>query len=123
MPRKPNPELIDDENPEWTAADFARARPAAEVLREQFSAEVAARLLKPKRGRPPKVAPKRAINIRLSPEVLEYFRATGPGWQTRVDEVLRKFAVRRAAAAYVPAPRVIGKLRHRLAAARRRAPG
>ena len=92
MPRKPNPELIDDESPEWTEVDFARARPASEVLREQFGAEAAAHLLKPKRGRPPKAAPKRATNIRLSPEVLEYFRATGPGWQTRVDEVLKSHA-------------------------------
>lgn len=96
MPRKPNPELIDDENPEWTEADFARARPAAEVLREQFGAEAVAHLLKPKRGRPPKAARKRAINIRLSPEVLEFFRATGPGWQTRVDEVLKSHVVRGA---------------------------
>lgn len=96
MPRKPNPKLIDDENPEWSDADFARARPAAEVLREQFGAEAVAQLLKPKRGRPPKAAPKRATNIRLSPEVLEYFRATGPGWQTRVDEVLKSHVVRGA---------------------------
>jgi uncharacterized protein (DUF4415 family) len=96
MPRKPNPQLIDDENPEWTDADFARARPAAEVLREQFGAEAVAHLLKPKRGRPPKAARKRATNIRLSPEVLEYFRATGRGWQTRVDEVLKAHAARGA---------------------------
>lgn len=50
MPRKPNPELVDDENPELTEADFARMRPAAEVLREQFGAG-AEHLLKPKRGR------------------------------------------------------------------------
>ena len=97
MQRRPNPELIDEETPELTAEWFARARPAAEVLREQFGAEAVARLLKPKRGRPPKVSPKRAINIRLSAEVLEYFRATGPGWQTRVDAVLRKYAARRPA--------------------------
>jgi uncharacterized protein (DUF4415 family) len=96
MPRKPNPELIDDENPEWTDEEFARARPAAEVLREQFGAEVAAQLLKPKRGRPPKAARKRAINIRLSPEVLEHFRASGPGWQTRVDDVLKSHVARGA---------------------------
>lgn len=94
MRRKPNPELIDDTNPEWTDADFARARPAADVLREQFGAEAAAQLLKPKRGRPLKAARKRATNIRLSPEVLEYFRATGPGWQTRVDAVLKSHVVR-----------------------------
>jgi len=96
MARKPNPELIDEENPEWTDADFARARPAAEVLPGLIGAEAAARLLKPKRGRPPKAVRKRAINIRLSPEVLEYFRATGPGWQTRVDEVLKSHVVRGA---------------------------
>ncbi len=95
MPRKPNPEMIDDENPEWTEEDFARARPAAQVLREQLGAQAAAELLKPKRGRPPKAARKRAINIRLSPEVLEHFRATGPGWQTRLDEVLKSHVARR----------------------------
>jgi len=31
------------------------------------------------------------VSIRLSPEVLEYFRATGKGWQTRVDEVLKEW--------------------------------
>jgi uncharacterized protein (DUF4415 family) len=94
MARKPNPELIDDENPEWTDADFARARPAAKVLPELFGAEAAAHLLKPKRGRPPKAARKRAINIRLSPEVLEHFRAGGAGWQTRVDKVLKSHVAR-----------------------------
>jgi len=93
MPRKPNPELVDDENPEWTEADFARMRPAAEVLREQFGAG-AEHLLKPKRGRPPKAERKRAINIRLSPEVLAHFRATGRGWQTRLEEVLKKHVAR-----------------------------
>lgn len=96
MGRKPNPELLDEDNPEWTDEDFAVARPAAEVLREQFGAEAVAHLLKPKRGRPPKAARKRAINIRLSPEVLEHFRATGSGWQTRVDEVLKSHVARRA---------------------------
>jgi crotonobetainyl-CoA:carnitine CoA-transferase CaiB-like acyl-CoA transferase len=50
MPRKPNPELTDDENPELTEADFARMRPAVEVLREQFGSG-AEHLLKPKRRR------------------------------------------------------------------------
>ncbi len=95
MPRKPNPRLIDEENPAWSDADFARARPAAEALREQFGAEAAAQLLKPKRGRPPKAERKRAINIRLSPEVLAHFRATGRGWQTRLEEVLKRHVARR----------------------------
>lgn len=96
MARKPNPERIDDENPEWTDVDLARARPASVVLPELFGAQAVAHLLKPKRGRPPKAARKRATNIRLSPEVLAYFRASGPGWQTRVDEVLKAHALRGA---------------------------
>jgi uncharacterized protein (DUF4415 family) len=31
------------------------------------------------------------IHIRLSPQVLGHFRAMGPGWQTRIDEVLRNW--------------------------------
>ncbi|MFM9968423.1 MAG: BrnA antitoxin family protein [Burkholderiales bacterium] len=38
---------------------------------------------------PGKRPPKEVINIRLSPEVLSAFRATGDGWQTRVDGALR----------------------------------
>jgi len=34
--------------------------------------------------------PKEKINIRLSPEVLKAFRATGPGWQARMDAALRE---------------------------------
>jgi len=96
MGKRPNPELIDDENPELTEEWFARARPATEVLPELFGAEAVAHLLKPRRGRPPKAARKRATNIRLSPEVLAYFRASGPGWQTRVDEILKAHAARGA---------------------------
>lgn len=41
------------------------------------------------RGRPPVAAPRKAINIRLSQDVLESFKATGKGWQTCVNEALR----------------------------------
>jgi hypothetical protein len=37
--KKPNPELIDEDNPEWTAADFARARSGSEVLPAKFLEE------------------------------------------------------------------------------------
>ena len=52
------------------------------------------RLVRPARavGRPKKAAPKKAVNIRLDPEVLAHFRATGPGWQSRINEALRKAA-------------------------------
>ena len=45
-----------------------------------------------KRGRPKKLDAKKSVHLRLSPDVLEWFRATGPGWQTRIDEALRKAA-------------------------------
>lgn len=43
-------------------------------------------------GRPKKDAPKKAVNIRLDPDVLAYFRATGRGWQSRINAALRKVA-------------------------------
>jgi len=46
---------------------------------------------KRKGGRPRKEKPKRLVSIRFSQEVLEYFRATGPGWQTRMDEALKEW--------------------------------
>jgi uncharacterized protein (DUF4415 family) len=90
MGKKPNPELIDDENPEWTAEDFAKARPASEVLPQIFGAKLAQEMLKP-RGRPRAEHPKERINIRLSHEVVEYFKSAGDGWQTRIDAALRQF--------------------------------
>ncbi|MEK8088351.1 BrnA antitoxin family protein [Thermithiobacillus plumbiphilus] len=41
--------------------------------------------------RPRAEVTKERITIRLSPEVLSYFRASGPGWQTRMDEALREW--------------------------------
>jgi len=43
-------------------------------------------------GRPKMDDPKQALNIRLDADVLEHFRATGPGWQTRINDALRKAA-------------------------------
>lgn len=46
----------------------------------------------PSRVRGPQKAPtKVAISIRLSPQVLEYFKSLGKGWQTDLDEVLREY--------------------------------
>jgi uncharacterized protein (DUF4415 family) len=89
MNKKPNPELIDDENPEWTKEDFARARPAREVLPEIFPADLAAEMLKPKRVRGAgKKPPKAVTTLRLPVDTLARWRASGPGWQTRAAAVL-----------------------------------
>ncbi|MEO7827613.1 MAG: BrnA antitoxin family protein [Allosphingosinicella sp.] len=50
-----------------------------------------------RRGRPakPEADRKELVSLRLSPDVLAWLRATGPGWQTRVDDLLRvKMAAR-----------------------------
>ena len=44
---------------------------------------------------PQKAPTKEQITLRLSPEVLAYFRATGPGWQTRIDAALKAFVAER----------------------------
>lgn len=78
------PVVFDDDNPEWTDADFARARPAAEML----SPDVLA-LFGKRRGRPPGSA-KEQVSLRIDKDVLDRFRAGGPGWQTRINAALRK---------------------------------
>ncbi len=57
----PNPELLDDENPEWTVENYKKARPASEVWPQIFGAKVAKEMLKP-RGRPRVEFPKDRIN-------------------------------------------------------------
>jgi uncharacterized protein (DUF4415 family) len=77
------------QNPEWTATMIAEARPAKEVLPKIFGAKAAAEMLKP-RGRPKSPDAKVAISLRLPPDTLARWKATGPGWQTRMAEVLRE---------------------------------
>lgn len=90
MKKKPHPEQLDDENPEWTPEDLDKSRLASEVLPEIFGEKVAQKMLKP-RGRPRVEFPKQRINIRLSHEVVEHFKSAGVGWQTRIDRALRQF--------------------------------
>ncbi len=87
-----NPELIDDDNPEWTAEDFAKSRPASEVLYELLSPEIAAEMLRPKKsGRPRLENPKIFTGIRLDADVLDSFKSTGKGWQTRMNNALKEW--------------------------------
>jgi uncharacterized protein (DUF4415 family) len=47
-----------------------------------------------RRGRPPSARPKEAVKLRLSPDVLDHYRAGGPGWQTRINATLERAAAR-----------------------------
>ena len=89
MPRKPNPEHIDSDAPEASAEWFAKARLAKDVLPEPMGPDAAAEMLKPKRGHPPALRPKEHVNIRLDADILEAFRDSGAGWQTRINSALR----------------------------------
>jgi uncharacterized protein (DUF4415 family) len=84
MANKQKPPVDYDDNPEWTEEDFSKARPAAEVLPK----EVLEAFGKP-RGRPPG-SDKERITIRLDKDVLARFRATGPGWQGRINDALKR---------------------------------
>lgn len=77
--------ILDDENPEWTKADFAAARPADEVHGDG----VAKILVRRGRPRKPIEEHKRPVLIRLSPDILEYFKSTGKGWHSRINDALR----------------------------------
>ena len=67
---------------ELLAADLKSFRPAAQVLPASLRQKVG------QRG-PQKTPTKERITIRLSPEVVQRFRATGDGWQTKVDAALQ----------------------------------
>lgn len=67
-----------DDAPELTEEWFAQA--------DLYEGE---RLVR-KGGRPKSPNPKQSVNLRLDADVLESFRATGPGWQTRINDALRK---------------------------------
>lgn len=76
---KPNSETswVDpDDAPEWTEDQWDRAeiRHGDKIIR---------------RGRPPGRTKER-ISLRVDKDVLEKYRASGPGWQTRMNEALRK---------------------------------
>ncbi len=80
------PVVFDDDNPEWTEEDFRRARPIGEFP------ELAAALAKAKPGRPvgsTKPDTKKALTLRLDPDVIEGWRASGAGWQRRMNDALR----------------------------------
>jgi uncharacterized protein (DUF4415 family) len=76
----------DPDNPEWTEEDFARARPAREVLpRGLYEA-----LVRESERRRSGGGQARRVSRRLDAEVVERLRAGGRGWQARANAILRK---------------------------------
>jgi uncharacterized protein (DUF4415 family) len=77
MVNKPNPFLIDDENPEWSDAqlDLAVTRRTQRVRGAQ------------------KTPLKQVVTIRLDSHIVEKFKATGAGWQSRINAALNEYHV------------------------------
>ena len=82
MPKRKPLTDNDGEVRELSAADIKRMRPAREMLPASLRAKLGVR-------GPQRAPTKQRVTIRLSPEVVERFRATGDGWQTRVDAALQ----------------------------------
>lgn len=72
------------DNPEMTEEELKELRPFREVFPE-LAASIERKL-----GRPKAETPKKAISLRLDQEVIDRFKATGDGWQSRMNEALRK---------------------------------
>ena len=64
---------LDQDTYELSPAEFAQLQPAR------------------RRGRPPLTNPKKHINIRIPPEVLQFFQKSGAHYQTEINEVLREW--------------------------------
>jgi uncharacterized protein (DUF4415 family) len=80
---KTPPVVFDHDNPEWTDKDFAKARPVSEFP------QLAAAFPKSKGGRP-KGSNKVMVSMRLDRDAIERLKADGPGWQSRINELVRK---------------------------------
>lgn len=78
-------DIDDPENPEWTAEDFARAKPSTEI---PALAEVI------RRGRPPldEADRKQRVTMYLDRDLVDRLKSDGRGWQTRANALLRKAA-------------------------------
>jgi len=77
----------DPDNPPLTDEQLRRMRPAYLV-----HPELVAKHLRRRRGRPKSDKPKQQVTLRIDRDVLEKFRSTGDGWQSRINEALRKAA-------------------------------
>ena len=72
----------DPDNPELTPGQLSRMRPFRELQAER------------RRGRPRSIVHKEPVTVRLDPEIVEFFRSRGPGWQTRMNAALAEYVKR-----------------------------
>jgi uncharacterized protein (DUF4415 family) len=73
----------DAESPEITDEQIAQGKPFAQAFPDL------AESIKRGRGRPTTGKAKRVVSIRLDPEVIDKFKATGTGWHRRINDILK----------------------------------
>ena len=73
---------LDPDNPELTPKKLAQMRPFRELQAER------------RRGRPTSTVHKEPVTVRLDPEIVDFFRSGGPGWQTRMNAALAEYVRR-----------------------------
>lgn len=74
----------DPDSPEATDEELAKARPFADAFPEFMES------IRRTRGRPLSDTRKQQISLRLDPDVVAKFKATGKGWQARMNEILKQ---------------------------------
>lgn len=85
----------DGEVHELTEADFARMRPAYEVLPPELVALMREHRRRQGERGPQKAPTKKLVSIRLDQDVLERAKAGGAGWQSRINDILREALFKR----------------------------
>lgn len=76
--------VTDDDIPEMTDAHFAVAKSLKADMPEVVKA------MKRGRGRPKIENPKARVSLRLDPKLVAAYKATGEGWQSRINEILAR---------------------------------
>jgi uncharacterized protein (DUF4415 family) len=90
MTKQSKPRRYADDAP-LTAEELRTAKPAREADPKLVAAYERGELRHRGQRGPQKAPTKRPASIRLSPKVLDFFRDTGPGWQTRMNALLESF--------------------------------
>ena len=75
------------DNPPLTEKEMKQARP----FKDAFP-EIAEKMARAIRGRPKAEQTKTPVTIRLDPDIVDHYKATGKGWQSRMNDDLRKAA-------------------------------
>jgi uncharacterized protein (DUF4415 family) len=76
MNNKPNPELVDDENPEWSEVMFSEAKMADELFPQLIKSDKSQKI---------------NIAIDYDADIISAFRAAGNNWQERINRALREW--------------------------------